>query len=137
MGAVVTQQKGKITVGHTVGPEQSGVSERRHTNTNLQRERGGFLSYLDLFVWRGGGQNSRPHFLLPHQTVGATYRAEGFQGCMKINSICYLLLPVSRAWLSVALAIGRAVTGIWVSRSWWRGDSAAWRGGECRAGLVP
>lgn len=46
------------------------------------------------------------------------------------------LLPVARAWLSVALAVRGAVTGIWVSSSGWRGASTAWRGGVSRTGLV-
>lgn len=56
---------------------------------------------------------------------------------MRISNIRYPLLPVSRAWLSVALAIRWAVTGVWVTSSWWRGDSAAWRWGVPGAGLVP
>lgn len=56
---------------------------------------------------------------------------------MRISNIRYPLLPVSRAWLSVALAVRGAVAGVWVSSSWWRGDGAAWRRGVSRAGLVP
>lgn len=50
-------------------------------------------------------------------------------------------LSVPRPRLSVALAVRGAVSGIGVSRSWWRGDGAAWRGGVgwtrlvARAGL--
>lgn len=39
--------------------------------------------------------------------------------------------------MSVALAVRRAVAGIWVSSSGWRGDCAAWRWGVSRARLVP
>lgn len=56
---------------------------------------------------------------------------------MRISNICYPLLPVSRAWLSIALTVGGAVAGVRVSSSWRRGDGAAWRWGESRAGLVP
>lgn len=46
------------------------------------------------------------------------------------------LLPVSRAWLSVALAVRGAVAGIRVSSSGWRGTRTAWRRGVSGTGLV-
>lgn len=46
------------------------------------------------------------------------------------------LLPVTRAWLSVALAVRGAVAGIRVSSSGRRGTSTAWWRGVSGTGLV-
>lgn len=46
------------------------------------------------------------------------------------------LLPITRAWLSVALAVRGAVAGIRVSSSGWRGTSTAWWRGVSGTRLV-
>lgn len=74
-----------------------------------------------------------PH---PHQTVRATCRFKGLRGAWVTEYFLDPLLPVARAWLSVALAVRGAVTGIRVSSSGWRGASTAWRWGVSRTGLV-
>lgn len=56
---------------------------------------------------------------------------------MCVRIVHYPLLPVSRAWLSVALAVRRAVASVWISSSRWRGDGVARRRGVSRTGLVP
>lgn len=110
--------------------------ERQHTNTNHQTGVGLLVSYLDL-IFAGWGCRAVNLVSCIHSKQLEPHIGEGSGVGVRISNIRYPLLPVPRAWLSVALAVRGAVTGVRVSSTWWRGDSVARRRGVSWAGLVP
>lgn len=119
----------KQTKKHTPGQGQSGLL-RRHTNTNHQT---GLICFSGLDIYLRRAQSSKPGILYQLQLEPNRGGSTGHRG----SNIVLTFLSVSRTRLSVALAIGGAVSGIRVSSSWWRSDSVAWRWGVGWARLVP